>query len=293
MSTRQTVLHVVPQRPFWPRLRSYLTNSVVFLFLVVASVVILAPFLWLVSTSLRLPRESFTLPPQWLPTDLHLENYREVFRRAPFLTYLLNSAIVSGLVVIGQLITASMAAYAFARLRFPGKGILFMILMSALMIPIQATIIPVFVLVRYMNLSDTLWSLILPGWSSAFGVFLLRQFFLTIPTDLEDAARIDGASSWQIYTRIVLPLSAPALSVLAILTFNGYWNEFFRPLIFLATNDRFTLPLGLVTLRGYLGSGSIAVVLAGITLSTLPVLVLYIVTQKFLVEGITLTGIKG
>jgi len=289
---------VAPQRPattqpFWPRLRSYLLNSLVFIVLVVASVVILAPFLWVVSTSLRLPRESFTLPPQWLPTDLHFDNYREVFRRAPFFTYLLNSIVVSGLVVIGQLITASMAAYAFARLRFPGKSLLFILLMSALMIPIQATIIPVFVLIRYMNLSDTLWSLIVPGWSSAFGVFLLRQFFLTIPTDLEDAARIDGAGSWQIYTRIILPLAAPALSVLAILTFNGYWNEFFRPLIFLATNDRFTLPLGLVTLRGYLGSGSIAVVLAGITLSTVPVLILYVVTQRFLIEGITLTGIKG
>lgn len=293
VSSAVTPVSTPLHQPFWPRLRAYLLNSLVFVALVVASVVVLAPLLWMVSTSLRLPRESFTLPPQWLPTDLHVENYREVFRRAPFFTYFLNSVMVSGFVVVGQLVTASMAAYAFARLRFPGKSMLFMVLMSALMIPIQATIIPVFVLVRYMHLSDTLWSLILPGWSSAFGVFLLRQFFLTIPTDLEDAARIDGASSWQIYTRIILPLSAPALSVLAILTFNGYWNEFFRPLIFLATNDRFTLPLGLVTLRGYLGSGSIAIVLAGITLSTLPVVVLYVVTQKFLIEGITLTGIKG
>lgn len=275
------------------QIRFYLGNSFIFSLLVVASLLMLAPLIWMFSTSLRLPRESFSLPPQWLPTDFHAENYAAVFAEVPFFRFFFNSVFVSGMVVAGQLLTASMAAYAFARLRFPGQGMLFVVLMSSLMIPIQATIIPIFVLLRYLHLSDTLWSLILPGWSSAFGVFLLRQYFLTIPDDLEDAARLDGASHWQIFTQIVLPLAAPALAVLAILTFNGYWNEFFRPLIFITSYDRFPLPLGLVTLRGYLGNGSVAVVLAGVALSLLPVLILYIFTQKYLVEGITLTGIKG
>lgn len=275
------------------RFREYLANSIVFLLLLLASILILAPFIWLLSTSLRLPRESFTLPPKWLPTDFYIQNYQTVFKTVQFGGFFLNSVFISAMVVAGQLVTASMAAYAFARLRFPGKGLLFSILMAALMIPIQATIIPIFILMSKVGLSNTLWSLILPGWSSAFGVFLLRQYFLTIPNELEDAARIDGANSWQIYWRVMLPLCRPALAVLAILTFNGTWNDYFRPLIFLTTPDKFTLPLGLVTLRGNLGSGSVSVILAGVVLSLLPVLFLYIFTQKYLVEGITATGIKG
>ncbi len=278
---------------FGEQLRDYLINSVVFVFLTIASVIILAPFIWILATSLRLPRESFTLPPKWLPTDFYVSNYRAVFEAVQFGRFFLNSVFVSAMVVAGQLVTASMAAFAFARLRFPGKGVLFALLMSALMIPIQATIIPVFVLMSKVGLANTLWSLILPGWSSAFGVFLLRQYFLTIPNELEDAARIDGANTWQIYWQIMLPLCRPALAVLAILTFNGTWNEYFRPLIFLNTPDNFTLPLGLVSLRGSFSSGSISVVLAGVVLSLLPVLFLYIFAQKYLVEGITATGVKG
>lgn len=271
----------------------YLGNSVIFTLLLAVSIAMLIPIIWTFSTSLRLPRESFTLPPKWLPTDLRLDNYRQVFQRVPFWGYFFNSILISGAVVFGQLITCSMAAYAFARLRFPGRGILFAIILSALMIPIQATIIPVFVEIKYLHLSNSLWSLILPGATSAFGVFLLRQYFLTIPTELEDAARIDGANQWQIFTRVMLPLVAPALAVLAILTFNGYWNEYFRPLIFLATPNHYTLPLGLVNLRGQFGSGSIAIVLAGVILSLVPVLILYVFAQKYLVEGITLGGVKG
>jgi multiple sugar transport system permease protein len=271
----------------------YLGNSIVFTLLLAVSILMLIPLVWTLSTSLRLPRESFTLPPQWLPTDFRTDNYRQVFTRVPFWHYFLNSALVAGAVVLGQLATCSMAAYAFARLRFPGRGILFAIILSALMIPIQATIIPVFVEIKYLHLNNSLWSLILPGVTSAFGVFLLRQYFLTIPNELEDAARIDGANQWQIFSRVMLPLVAPALAVLAILTFNGYWNEYFRPLIFLATPDRYTLPVGLVNLRGQFGSGSIAIVLAGVVLSLIPVLVLYVFAQKYLIEGITVGGVKG
>ncbi len=271
----------------------YLGNSIIFTLLLVASLVMLVPIVWTLSTSLRLPRESFTLPPKWLPTDFRTDNYAQVFQKVPFWTYFFNSVLISGAVVFGQLVTCSMAAYAFARLRFPGRGILFAVILSALMVPIQATIIPVFVEIKYLHLSNSLWSLILPGATSAFGVFLLRQYFLTIPNELEDAARIDGANRWQIFSRVMLPLVAPALAVLAILTFNGYWNEYFRPLIFLSTPNHYTLPLGLVNLRGQFGSGSIAIVLAGVMLSLVPVLILYIFAQKYLIEGITLGGVKG
>jgi multiple sugar transport system permease protein len=161
------------------------------------------------------------------------------------------------------------------------------------MIPLQATIIPIFVLISRLGLADTHAALIVPAWPTAFGTFLLRQYFLTIPNEFEEAALIDGAGQWRIFRSIYLPLAAPALAILAILAFNGYWNEFFRPLIFLATPEKFTLPVGVVTLAGYMGSGSISVVLAGVVLSLLPVLGVYLVGQQYLIKGIIMGGIKG
>jgi multiple sugar transport system permease protein len=160
------------------------------------------------------------------------------------------------------------------------------------MIPQYVTIIPIFVIIRQLNLLDSHWALILPSAFSAFGIFLLRQFFLTIPRDLEDAARIDGAGFFEIYWRIMLPLVAPALVTLTIFSFNYHWNEFFRPLIFLTTWEQMTLPLGLTVLRGYLGTGNTAAVMAGVTMAIAPVLVVFLLFQRYLIEGITLTGLK-
>jgi multiple sugar transport system permease protein len=216
-----------------------------------------------------------------------------VFEVTPMGLYIWNSLKVTFLIVGGQLVTASMAAYAFARLRFPGRDLLFMVLMSAMMVPLFVTIIPIFILVRTFNLADTHAALIVPALVTPFGVFLLRQFFLTIPVELEEAAKIDGASPWQTFLKVILPLGAPGLSVLAILSFNTHWNEFFRPLIFLNSWENFTVPLGLVTLRGYMGTGSVAVVVAGVAIALIPVLVLFILAQRYLIEGIALTGIKG
>lgn len=276
-----------------PGLRRWLGQALSYVLLTAAAVLLLAPYVWMFSTSLRLPRDSFRLPPKWLPTDFAWENYANVLTRLDFFRYFGNSAFVSLLIVAGQLIFASMAAFAFARLRFPAKNFLFLLLMSALMIPIQATIIPLFVLLSRMGLKDSLWSLILPGWSSAFGIFMLRQYFLTIPNDLEDAARVDGASIWRIYWNIMMPLIAPALAVLAVLTFNGTWNEFFRPFIFISSVDSFTLPLALNALKGEFGTGSVSVILAGVVLALIPTLLIYIFSQRYLVEGIASTGIKG
>ena len=253
----------------------------------------LAPIAWTVSTSLRTPAQSFSLPPKWLPTDLAFSNYATVFSSVPFGDILLNSIKVSLAIVFGQLVTATMAGYAFARLRFPAKNFLFFLLMASLMVPGQATIIPVFLLVTWFGLSDTLWSLILPAWVTAFGVFFMRQAFMQIPQELVDAAKIDGANQWQVFTRVFIPLSAGPMAVLSILTFNTFWNEFFRPLIFLSSQNQFTLPLGLVTLQGYMGTGSLSVVLAGVVISMVPVLLIFVFAQRYVVEGIARTGVKG
>jgi multiple sugar transport system permease protein len=274
-------------------LRRRIGTTLVMIILAVIAIIVLLPVLWTFSTSLRLPKESYELPPKWLPTDWQWHNYAEVFNRVPFGRYILNSLIVAIASVGGQIITATLAAYAFARLRFPGKNILFMLLMSALMVPFFVTIIPVFILIARMGLVDTLWSLIIPALVTPFGVFLLRQFFMTIPNDLEDAAKMDGAGPFEIFWYIFLPLGAPGIAVMAILAFNGTWNDFFRPFIFLFSQDHYTLPLGIVTLTGPLGTGELSIVLAGVMMSMVPMLLLVICAQRYLIEGIVLTGTKG
>jgi multiple sugar transport system permease protein len=263
------------------------------LILIGISIVILAPIVWTVSTSLRLPIESYTVPPEWIPRDLELDNYRQVFDRIPFGRMVLNSAIITTSIVLGQLFTASLAGYAFARLEFPGRNLLFWIILATMMIPLQATIIPVFILIRDLKLSNSLWALILPALPTAFGTFLLRQYFMTVPKEFEESALIEGASQWGIFFRIYLPLVRPGLAVLAVLAFNYHWNEFFRPLIFLNTQEKFPIPLGIFTLQGYMMTGSISVVLAGIVLSLIPVVIVYLVGQRYLIEGLMMGGLKG
>ena len=213
--------------------RHRLVTAAALVLLTLVSFLVVMPFLWTVSTSLRLPKDSFKLPPLWLPTDWRWQNYADVFEQTTFALYIFNSFKVTLLIVGGQIVTASLAAYAFARLRFPGKDLLFMLLMSAMMVPLFVTIIPIFFILSRFRLVDTHTALIVPALSTAFGVFLLRQFFLTIPVELEEAAKIDGASPFQSFVRVILPLGAPGISVLAILSFNSHWNEFLRPLIFL------------------------------------------------------------
>jgi multiple sugar transport system permease protein len=260
--------------------------------LAIAAIIVVAPVLWTISTSLRTPAESFTLPPQWLPVRPEWDNYAAVFTTIPYARYVLNSATVCVAVVLGQLFTATLAGYAFGRFNFPGKNVLFLLVMATLMIPLQATIIPVFVLISKMHLSNTLWSLILPSWATAFGTFLLRQYFMGLPKDYEEAATIDGANQIQVFWRIYLPLAAPGMAILSILTFNDTWNDFYRPLIFLTDQQNYTVPLGIESLFGYLTSGSISHVLAGVVLSVAIVLVIYLAGQRYLIEGLTMGGIK-
>ena len=295
ISAQRVTTHARIDRPGydWSRLVGLLGRQVLGAALILLALLWLAPIIWTVSTSLRTPAQSFSLPPQWLPTDMAWRNYAQVFESVPFAEILANSIKVSVAIVLGQLVTASLAGYAFARISFPGKNLLFFLLMASLMVPGQATIIPVFLLIKWFGLADTLWSLVLPAWVSAFGVFFMRQAFMQIPQDLVDAAKIDGAGQWHVFSRVFVPLCAGPMAVLAILSFNTFWNEFFRPLIFLSTQTNFTLPLGLVTLQGYMGTGSLSVVLAGVVLSMVPVLLIFVFAQRYVIEGIARTGVKG
>ena len=199
---------IAPRAPA-PPIGTLLRRGISIALLLFASIVILAPIYWTFVTSLRTPAESFSVPPQWIPTNPQWQNYVAVFQQIPLARYVGNSVIITVSIVLGQLITASLAGYAFARLNFPGKNILFWLILATTMIPLQATIIPVFVLISRLGLADTRLSLILPALPTAFGTFLMRQYFLTIPNDFEEAAMLDGASQWQVFWRIYLPLALP------------------------------------------------------------------------------------
>jgi multiple sugar transport system permease protein len=263
-------------------------------FLIFMAMLTLMPFLWVVATSLRSPAQSFNLPPEWIPVDMDFSNYTRVFEEIPFWQQMGNSFFITLAVVSGQLATASLAGYAFARLKFPGRNILFWVVLATMMIPGQATIIPVFIVIsRVFGLTDTLGALIYPGLATAFGTFLLRQYFMGIPDDFEEAALVEGANQWQIFRKIYFPLASPGMAILAVLTFNAKWNDYFTPLIFMSTKERFPITLGIVDLQGYMATGSISVVLAGIVLSTIPVIIIYILGQRYLVEGLMMGGVKG
>ena len=255
--------------------------------LLVAAALTLGPVVWTLSTSLRSPAESFTLPPQLIPTDPDFTPYAEVFQQIDMALLVLNSALVTGLITVGQMLSAALAGYAFARLQFRGREKWFSLVLATMMVPVQVTIVPVFMLIRGMGLSDTLLALILPAVPTAFGTFLMRQYFLGLPVELGEAAAIDGAGPWRTFFSVYAPLAIPGMAIVGILAFNFHWNEFFRPLILTISEQNFTLPLGLVSLQGHLGTGSISVVLAGVVLSMLPALVVFIFGQRPLREGLT------
>ncbi len=271
---------------------SRIARSLSVVVLVVAAMIAFGPLLWTVTTSLRTPAESFTNPPQWLPAQPRWENYRAVFDSVPLGRFFANSVLVTGLIVGGQLVTCTLSGYAFAKIRFPGRNALFGMFLATMMVPLQATIIPVFVLIRLFGLSDSRMSLVVPALGGAFGAFLMRQYFLQMPNELGEAARVDGASQFRVFSQIYARMATPALATLAILNFSSFWAEFYRPLIFLQAQDNFTLPLGLVGLQGNLGTGSVSVVLAGVVLALVPSVVLFALAQRYFVEGITVGSFR-
>lgn len=256
------------------------------LVLTIAALVVIAPIWWALSTSLRTPATSYNEPPHWIPTNPDWSNYRAVFQQVPMWQFIGNSVFVTGLIVIGQIITSTMSGYAFAMVRFKGRGPLFALILATMMVPLQTTIIPVFLLIKYLGLVDSRFSLVLPAVGSAFGTFLMRQYFLQMPHELGEAARVDGATHFQVFYRIYAPMALAPMATLAVLTFSAYWNEFFRPLIFLSSGNKFTLPLGLVSLQGNLGTGSVSVVLAGVIIALIPSIAVFVAAQRYFVEGI-------
>ncbi len=262
------------------------------LFLIPAAILMLMPFIWMISTSLKSAGAVFTYPPEFIPRPPQWGNYVRIFEVLPFARFFLNSVVVAIAVTALQLITCSMAAYAFARLRFRGRDALFLGYLGTLMIPAQVVLIPNFIVLRELGWIDSYQALILPAAFSAFGTFLLRQYFLTIPRELEDAAVVDGANHWQIYLRVILPLSGPALSALAIFTFLANWNSFLYPLIVTTSVNMSTLTVGLNTLQGQYNTAW-TLLMAGSVIALLPILIVFIFAQRYFIAGITMTGMGG
>jgi multiple sugar transport system permease protein len=255
----------------------------------------IGPFLWMVVTSLTPPGELFSYPPQ-LPDNLSFASYAEVFNRFPFGLFTFNSLKIAVLATIGTLLSASLAAYAFARMEFPGKGWLYWVVLATMMIPFQVTMVPVFFVIKSFGWIDSHAALIVPAFfgfgMGAFGVFLLRQFFAAIPRELEEAALIDGAGRFRIYWQIMLPLARPALATLGVLTFMANWNDLLGPVLYLSTREKMTLTIGLAALQGGELAARIDLVMAGAVVSIIPIVILYIIAQRFFVQGIAAGAVK-
>jgi len=273
-------LRVQPRRSRNPRGVPRLSTVGKFVVLAVAVFLTLGPVVWTVWTSFR---------PQVAGGDVDpgFGAYVDVFAQTDVMLLVWNSVLVTALCAIGQMVSAALAGYVFARVEFRGSGLLFGIVLATMMVPLQVTIVPVFMLIRGMGLSDTLLALILPAIPTAFGTFLMRQYFLGLPDDLAEAAAIDGAGPLRTFTSVYAPLALPGLAIVGILAFNTHWNEFFRPLILEVSEQNFTMPLGLVSLQGNLGTGSVATVLAGVVLSMIPALLVFVIGQRPLREGLT------
>lgn len=271
--------------------------AVAYVLLIAGSCIMLFPFAWLLRSSLMDTTQIFTFPPEWIPRPFQWSNYSESLTIVPFGRYFLNTMAIEVLVLAGTLLTGTAAAYSFARLRWRGRNLVFGIILSTMMLPYAVTLIPTFIMWRSLGALDSIWPLTLPSWfgtgiNGIFNIFLLRQFFMSIPRDLDEAAYMDGAKPVTVLFRIILPLAKPAFIVVSIFTFIAVWNDFLGPLIYLNHDSKFTLAMGLATFKGlynaqwgYLMAASVAVVA--------PIIVLFFAAQRYFIEGIALTGIKG
>ncbi|MFE7407968.1 carbohydrate ABC transporter permease [Isoptericola sp. NPDC057559] len=262
--------------------------------LLILSVLVLAPLLWMLSTSFKTTGDATVLPPQWVPPEPTLEGYRTLFAdaQAPLLRWFGNSVLVGVLHTVLVLATASAAAYPLARMRFPGRRVVFAVIVATLFVPGFVFLMPNYLIVDGLGWLDTVWALVIPGAASAFGVFFLCQFFAGLPAALEEAALIDGANRWQIFVRVVLPLSKAPLATLGLLTFLASWNDFLWPLYVLFNPSQLTLPAGLATLRGAYATDFPAV-MAGAAVASVPVLVLFAFVQRYVIAGVARSGLKG
>jgi multiple sugar transport system permease protein len=272
--------------------RSAISQLWLYAILSVAFVAVIAPFVWMILGSFKGAGELLRVPPTWWPKTPTLGNYRDLFNKESFPRYFLNSTLVAVCVTVGNIIFCSMLGYALAKLQFRGKRLVFGLVMGTLMVPGMVTFVPLFVLVANLNLVDTYPGLILPFLVTPFGVFLMRQFILSLPDDLLDAGRVDGAGELRILRQIIMPLCGPAIATLGILTFLGSWNSFLWPLVVAQTQDHYTLPVALALFSTGQNETNYGVLLAGSTVVVLPILIVFLVFQRRFIEGIATTGIK-
>lgn len=274
--------------------RAAIGRSAVLSIAIVGAVIIMLPVLWMISTSLKTMQQTLVFPPQWIPTSWQWKNYPTALTFLPFATYAKNTILITGTVMIGEVLTNSFVAYGFARLRGPGRNALFVLVLSTMLIPFPVIMIPQYVLFKHLGWIDTLLPLIVPPWfGSAFLIFMLRQFYLTIPHELDDAAEIDGCSYFGIYWRIMLPLSKPALATVAIFSFTYNWNDYLAPLIFLNSQSNYTLALGLANFIGRYSVTPWNLLMAASLVTVLPCVLLFFFAQRFFIQGIVVSGVKG
>lgn len=282
---------MMKEKTSYNKIFKIIKSSLLHIIVYLMALAVLAPFIWMILTSFKDMSEIYVYPPKWFPSKFKFENYINAFSAAPFGKYYFNSIFVAVTVTIGQLITCSMAAFAFARLKFWGRDALFFVFLGTMMIPYNVTMIPSFMVLYWLGWIDSYQALIVPGLASAFGTFLLRQFFLTIPKELEEAAYMDGATKLQVLRKIIVPLSKPALATLAIFTFMGVFNDFIWALIVINSESMSTVQLGLAIFRDrYITQWDL--LMAGSVTAVMPILIVFFFAQKYFIKGITLSGLK-
>ena len=281
------------RRPTKPRdVRRLAGRVALYTLLIIASAAILTPFAWMLSASLKRDNDVFTIPVQWIPHNFQWRNFSNIWTQIPMSTYLRNTVFLSTVITLLQVLTGSFAAYGFAKVRFRGRDAIFVVYIATIALPWQAYMVPQYIMMVKAGLTDTFLSLILLQAFGAFGVFLMRQYYMTIPDELCEAARIDGLSEYGIWARIILPLSKPALASLALLTFVNTWNDYMGPFIYLTDNDHWTIQLGLQSFVGEVNS-EYAMMMTGSVLSVLPILAIFLFGQRYFIRGIATSGMKG
>lgn len=274
--------------------RVALQRAITFLVALLGALIVLAPILWMLSTSLKTLPEVLVFPPLWLPSTLHWDNYSKALTFLPFGLYARNTLIISLSILVGEMLTNSFVAYGFARLRAPGRSVLFILVLSTMMVPYPVIMIPQYILFKNLGWIDTFLPLIVPPWfGSAFLIFLLRQFYMTVPREMDDAAEIDGCSYFGIWRRIMLPLAKPALASVAIFSFTYNWNDYLAPLIYLNSMNNYTLSLGLASFTGRYGTTPWNLLMAASLVTVLPCVLLFFFAQKYFIQGIVVSGVKG
>jgi multiple sugar transport system permease protein len=296
-TTTQTRTHTAGAAPAGLNLGQRTGRVALYAIVIAGGLAFALPFFWMISTSFKPENEVFAYPPKWIPSTFTLDGYIEPWDNLPFFTYYRNTVIVTAINIVGYLASCSLVAFAFARMRFRGRNLLFVLVLSTMMLPGQVTLIPLYRLWAELNLVNTIGPLTIPAffageYTGAFTIFLLRQYMMTIPFDLDDAAKLDGASWFRIYWNIILPLTGPGLGAAAIFLFIGKWNDFLYPLIYLQTQEHFTVPLGLAQLNTRF-SLAYQQTMAQTLLSLVPVLVVFFLVQRRYVQGIVITGVKG